>query len=68
MRRRKNKRFTLREVLEQYVAENLDHLSRDELGLVASWKYRIAGDFYLMRFLKKYAVFMPTEKPYRLYG
>ena len=56
------------ELLEQFSAENPERFSPEELGVVSSWKYWVSGDFYLMRYLKKYAVFMSDDKPPHLYG
>jgi hypothetical protein len=57
----------LPELLEDFVGENPDGLSPDELAIVASWRHRVAGDFFIVRYLKKYTVFLGT-KPERLYG
>ena len=54
-------------LLKDFLAENPDGLSADELGIVASWEHRVAGDFFIVRYLKKYTVFLAT-KPERLYG
>ena len=55
-------------LLDQFVAENPEGFTADELQLIASWKHRVSGDFYLMRYLKKYVVFMPAKKADHLYG
>ena len=55
------------ELLEDFLGENPDGLSPDELAIVASWRHRVAGDFFIVRYLKKYTVFLGT-KPERLYG
>jgi len=55
------------ELLEEFLAENPEGLPRDELGIIASWRQRVAGDFYIVRYLKKYTVFLGV-KPERLYG
>ena len=55
------------ELLEEFLAENPEGLPRDELAIVASWRQRVAGDFYIVRYLKKYTVFLGV-KPERLYG
>ncbi len=56
------------ELLDQFVAENPEGFTPEELSIVASWKYRVSGDFYLMRCLEKYAVLMSADKPVHLYG
>lgn len=56
------------ELLEQYLAANPDHLPADEMALIASWRHRITGDFYIVRHLKAYAVFLSAEEHPHLYG
>ncbi len=56
------------ELLDQFVAANPEGFTQEELSLVASWKYRVSGDFYVMRYLKKYPVLMSAEMPVHLYG
>jgi len=54
-------------LLEDFLAENPGGLSPDELAIVASWRHRVAGEFYIFRYLKKYTIFLGA-KPERLYG
>ena len=54
-------------LLEDFLTDNPYGLSPDELAIVASWRHRVAGDFFIVRYLKKYTVFLGT-KPERLYG
>jgi len=56
------------ELLESFIAENPEGLPPDELAIVASWRHRVSGDFYIVRHLKRYAVFLSTTEPQRLYG
>jgi hypothetical protein len=56
------------ELIEAFVAENPEQLGADELALVASWKRFVRGDFYLVRYLKRYAVFLDSVSPARAYG
>jgi hypothetical protein len=53
---------------EAFVSENPAKLSPDDLALVTSWQYRVAGDFFVIRYLKKYTVFLLAGKPIRAYG
>jgi hypothetical protein len=53
---------------EAFIAENPASLSADDLALVESWRYRVAGDFYVFRYLKKHTVFLSGESPMRAYG
>lgn len=56
------------DLLERFVAENPERFSDQELAILASWRHHITGDFYIMRYLKAYTVFMGTEKARHLYG
>ncbi len=53
---------------EAFIAENPAKLSPVDLALVASWKHRVAGSFFVIRYLKKYTVFLSGEKPIRAYA
>jgi hypothetical protein len=53
---------------EQFIAENPAHLSPADLELVASWQYRVAGSFVVLRALKAYTVFLSGKEPIRAYG
>lgn len=55
-------------LLERFVAENPERFSDSELAIIASWRYGITGDFYIMRYLKRYAVFMSAGEEAHLYG
>ncbi|MGA9347191.1 MAG: hypothetical protein WBW48_00100 [Anaerolineae bacterium] len=55
-------------LLERFVAENPERFSPQELIIVASWRHRVSGDFYIMRHLKPYTVFMSGKGPTHLYG
>ncbi len=55
------------ELLQGFIAENPERLTADELSIVASWQHRVQDDFYILRYLKRYAVFL-GHKPSRLYG
>jgi len=55
-------------LLDAFVAENPAHLSADELAIVQSWKRFVAGDFYIVRFLKKAAIFVESSAPSRVYA
>jgi hypothetical protein len=53
---------------ETFIAENPAKLAPADLALVASWKYRVVGDFFVLRYLKKYTVFLSGGKPVRAYA
>jgi hypothetical protein len=56
------------DLIESFVAENPTHLPADELGIVQSWRHLVAGKFYVFRELKKYTVFLSTDKQPIAYG
>ncbi len=53
---------------EAFIAENPAKLAQADLDLVASWKYRVAGQFFVIRHLKKYTVFLSGDGPARAYA
>lgn len=56
------------ELFDQYAAANPDRLAPDELAIVQSWRGFIRGTFFILRYLRKYAVFLDTGKPVRAFG
>ncbi len=52
------------EVIDEYVRENPQGYSDDELEIVRSWKRFYQGNFFIERLLKKYAVFIGGNKVY----
>lgn len=55
-------------ILERYLAANPDQLPAEDWAIVAGWRQRITGEFYIVRYLKTYAVFMTMKEPEHLYG
>jgi hypothetical protein len=53
---------------ERFISANPADLSSADLAVVASWRYRLAGSFYIVRTLKKYTVFLSEDVPPRAYG
>jgi hypothetical protein len=53
---------------ERFIAANPADLASADLAVVASWRYRRAGAFYIVRALKKYTVFLSEDAPPRAYG
>jgi hypothetical protein len=47
---------------------NPKNLSAENLAIISGWKKSIRGDFFIERFLKKYAVFIQEEKVYAVLG
>lgn len=55
-------------LLESFVSENSARLSDDDLGIVASWKHRIAGNFFVYKYLIKFTIFLDDKTPSHAYG
>jgi hypothetical protein len=55
-------------LLDDFVAQNPVGLSEDELQIVKGWKRFVAGDFFVLRFLKRHAVFISSGKSSKVYG
>jgi len=54
-----------------FIAENPFGLPPEDLALVASWDYHVAGEFYVLRHLKKYSVLVAqgsSDKVYAVLG
>ena len=55
-------------LLESFIATNPAGLPSADLVLVASWKYRVDGIFFIVRHLKKYSVFLSEQPAAHAYG
>ena len=64
----RDKMFSKPDLLERFLEENPQHFTAEELAIVRSWRYRVSKKLHIMRYLKKYAVFMDWEEPGHLYG
>lgn len=53
---------------EAFIAENPAGLPATDLALVSSWKYRVGGQFFIYRHLKKYSVFISSGSPPKAYA
>jgi hypothetical protein len=56
------------DLLQSFVDENPAHLTAEELAIVRSWRHLVAGKFYIFRELKKFTVFLSTDKQPIAYG
>lgn len=56
------------EYVERFVAENPGELSADDLEIALGWRNRVAGDFCLMKHLKKHSIFLLTADEPIAYG
>lgn len=55
-------------LLQAFVEENPAQLTNDELDIVRSWQHLVPGQFYVLRQLKKYMVFLSAASPHIAYG
>jgi hypothetical protein len=60
--------YAHRQVLETFVQENPQRFSAEELALVASWHHGVHGQFYVLRHLQRYTVFLDVHDPPKVYG
>lgn len=52
------------ELIDSFLQENLQQFPKEELEIIKSWKHFIRGEFFIERFLKKYAIFIGNENVY----
>ncbi len=52
------------ELIDEYVKENPEGFSEEELEILRGWKRFVRGDFFVERLLKKYAVFIKGDRVY----
>jgi hypothetical protein len=55
-------------LLEDFLAINPTGLSSRDLAVVDSWRFRLAGGFFVVRTLKPYTVFLSDHAPQHAYG
>ena len=56
------------DLIDLFVDANPFDLSEEELDIILSWRHQVSGKFYVFRYLKKYTIFLSTDKPYTAYG
>jgi hypothetical protein len=55
-------------LLDRYLKANPDDLAEADLVLLAGWRYRKTGSFYIFRHLQKFSVFLDDSEPPHAYG
>ena len=55
-------------LLDEFVAANPDNLPQGHLEIARTWRHFRAGTFYILRYLKKYTIFLDSGDPPRAYG
>jgi hypothetical protein len=56
------------DLIDAFVDENPFDLAPGEVEIVRSWKHLVAGEFYVLRHLKAYTVFLTAKTPTVAYG
>lgn len=53
------------DLIDSFIEENPFEFSAEELEIVQGWRNLVKGEFYLIRYLKKYAIFLEgSDHPY----
>jgi hypothetical protein len=55
-------------LIDHYIEENPQHLSKENINIVDKWHHHIAGEFFIERCLKKHAIFILENKVYGVIG
>jgi len=56
------------ELIDQFVSENPEGFTTTELAAVSDWNHFVRGSFYVLRYLKRYAVFLDSGSLARAFG
>ncbi len=56
------------DLIENFIDENPANFSFDELEIIKSWHELVVGEFFILRYLKKYTVFLSLEDPPIAFG
>ncbi len=56
------------DLIDAFIEENPFKFDPDELDIVRSWHDLVAGEFYVLRHLKKYTIFLTAKQPTVAYG
>jgi hypothetical protein len=64
----REKLYQTPELIDDFLQKQGTELSSEDIELVKSWKQFIKGQFYVYRYLKKHAIFLSTDEPYKAYG
>jgi hypothetical protein len=60
--------YTHPELIDEFIEDNPLHFKDKELRLIREWKTPIKGNFYMVKYLKNYSVFLDDEIPAKAYG
>jgi len=55
-------------IIDSFIQENPQKLSRENLDIISGWKNFIKGNFHIERYLKRCAIFIETDEVYGVLG
>jgi hypothetical protein len=64
----RNALFADKTLIDNFISENPQGLSKDHLAIVSTWKQAVHGNFHIERFLKRYAILIQDDKVYGVLG
>ena len=64
----KDRLYAAPDQIDSFVRDNPANLTSEELKMISAWKHFARGRFYVVRFLKNYAVFLDESHPAKAYG
>jgi hypothetical protein len=64
----RDKLYQSPELIDEFLQKHETEFLPEDVELVKSWKRFVKGRFYVYRYLKKYAIFLSTDEPYKAYG
>jgi len=64
----RNKLYDNPQLIDEYVEKNPDMLPGNELKIIESWHDFVRGDFVVIKYLKKYAIFLELGDTPKAYG
>ncbi len=56
------------ELIGHFLQDNPFDFGGDELQIISSWSHFVQGEFIILKYLKKYAAFLSSDSPSRVYG
>ncbi len=55
-------------IIDEFIQQNPQKFSQEDLRLVSNWKNFVAGKFFIERLLKKHTIFIVEEEVYAVLG
>jgi hypothetical protein len=64
----KDKLYAAPDQIDSFVRDNPANFTSEDLKIISAWKHFVRGSFYIVRYLKNYAVFLDEGHPAKAYG